>query len=79
MENLTIKTGMHGSLHCFFTFNGQEYCADVSAIPFLDFKTICSVFRSEGGEVVDWTPVFTRKDVPVTADGLRECVAAFVS
>lgn len=76
MENLNIKTGISG-FYCFFTTEGQEYCADVCAIPFLEHANQCAIWKAKDGEVIDWNPVFIRKDVPVTTATLRECVGEF--
>lgn len=78
MRNLTIKTGVSGSLFGFFNVNGQDYCAAVSEIPFLDYRTECTIFKCKGMDLTDSTPVYSKKHAPVTLASLRQCVSEFI-
>jgi len=69
----------NGGLYCFFEYEGEEYCADLCVLPLHpDDDTECMVFKSIGGKVSDWSGLYCKRGIPVTASALTECVKEFI-
>lgn len=68
-----------GGFCCDFTYNGQDYWADLSYVPFCGNE--CMVFAKDCTEPsgINWTDLYCNRDVPISIEALINCIVEFVS
>ena len=77
MELKIERNPANGGYCATFEHDGYEFYADVCYIGF-DLPTECMIFNSCNGRVTNWHELYCMLGVPVTKDGLTECIQEFI-
>lgn len=64
----------HG-YYCDFYINGKKFYADVSNVMFLGPE--CMIFKYNDDDKIDWSGIYTNRNVEVTKESLLECIKEF--
>lgn len=67
-----------GGIYCFFEHRGEEFCADLSTIPFaFGYSSECMIFPAKNGKVEKYEDLYCNRDVRVTDNDLIDCIEEF--
>lgn len=77
MELKIERNPINGGYCCTFEHDGYEFYADICDLGF-DLPTECMIFNSSNGQVTNWRDLYCRRGVPVTENGLTECIKEFI-
>lgn len=79
--NYDIKLNTYtGGIYCFFEHNGEEFCADLSDVPFsIDYVNECMIFPAIDGKVVRYEDLYCKRNIPITDEALIACIEEFKS
>ena len=72
--NIRKNTYTHGYC-CDFYVNGKKFYADVSDVPYCGLE--CMIFRYINDDEIDWSGVYTNRDVSMSKESLLECIKEF--
>ena len=76
IDNINIRrNGNSGGYCCDFYINGKKFYADVSHVMF--FGSECMIFEYDESNEIDWSGVYTNRDVDVSEESLLRCIKEF--
>lgn len=75
-EDIKIKENLNtGGYCCDFCIGNKKFYADVSNA--MSYGPECMIFKYKEDDTIDWSGVYTDRDVEVTKESLLKCIKEF--
>ena len=65
-----------GGYCCDFQVNNKKFYADVSRVMFCGPE--CMIFKYNDDDKIDWSGIYTNRNVEVTKESLMQCIKEFI-